>query len=174
MSNIPLRIGIVSRTGFKAVIAAVIAVAVSISAGAIQNVTVSRGIPISTRTTAGAYAFSTGLQTYNSTVIVTENSIAFKWIAGATSKITIATMDLEVSGFGTSDITHIAQNESPTMVYTGDVLTRVNYVTGAYKILEYNADTLKRIDFVTPQGTTRKTFLYSVDGNLLQVIEGAI
>jgi hypothetical protein len=57
-----------------------------------------------------------------------------------------------------------------TMVYSGGVLTRVNYESGNYKILTYNTDQLFRVDYIkTDNKTYRKTFYYNTDGSLASV-----
>lgn len=58
----------------------------------------------------------------------------------------------------------------PVFTYVADVLTRIDYASGNYKLFTYTLDNLTQLDFVKTEGTFRKTFTYDSEGNLLNII----
>lgn len=65
--------------------------------------------------------------------------------------------------------------KNPTYTYTGDDLTRIDYSTGEYQVMTYNADgDVLTIDVTDSEGTTRHTFTYNIDGSLHNVTESIL
>ena len=61
-----------------------------------------------------------------------------------------------------------AAPKSPTLAYTGDLLTGITYADGSTKALAYDADArLVQVDF----GRIRKTLSYDSSSRLVQVLE---
>lgn len=64
-----------------------------------------------------------------------------------------------------------AAPKSPTLAYTGDLLTGITYADGSTKALAYDADArLVQVDF----GHIRKTLSYDPSGRLAQVLETTV
>ena len=64
-----------------------------------------------------------------------------------------------------------AAPKSPTLAYTGDLLTGITYADGSTKALAYDADTrLVQVDF----GRIRKTLSYDSSSRLVQVLETTV
>lgn len=69
-----------------------------------------------------------------------------------------------VSGDDTTSLT------SATFTYTGDLVTRVDYTGGEYKIITYNGDdTVNTIIWYRTADTVTKTFTYDGNGNVTGV-----
>jgi len=65
--------------------------------------------------------------------------------------------------------------KNPTYTYTGDDLTRIDYSTGEYQVMTYNAEgDVLTIDVTDAEGTTRHTFTYNIDGSLHNVTESIL
>lgn len=65
--------------------------------------------------------------------------------------------------------------KNPVYTYTGDDLTRIDYSTGEFQVLTYDADgEVQTIDVTDSEGTTRFTFSYNPDGSLASVTESII
>jgi hypothetical protein len=73
----------------------------------------------------------------------------------------------------TDKLAEVATGASPTLTYTGDVLTRVEYSNGDYNELFYNNGNLAQVDIHKGSTITRKTFTY-VNGLLTQVTEAIV
>lgn len=56
----------------------------------------------------------------------------------------------------------------PEITWTGDLVTRVDYDGGEYKVYTYTGTRLDRVDFVRGATTTRKDFVYT-DGRLTAI-----
>lgn len=53
---------------------------------------------------------------------------------------------------------------SPDFSYTGDLLTRIDYINGSYSLLTYGVDDLlTRVDYINNGVTVRKDFSYTGD-----------
>jgi hypothetical protein len=69
-----------------------------------------------------------------------------------------------ISGDDTTSLT------SATFTYTGDLVTRVDYTGGEYKIITYNGDdTVNTIVWYRTADTVTKTFAYDGNGNVTSV-----
>ena len=59
--------------------------------------------------------------------------------------------------------------KGPALTYVSGLLTRIDYDSGAYKVLSYEAGVLTRSDYTAGSVTTRKSFNYSPDGSLASI-----
>ena len=64
---------------------------------------------------------------------------------------------------------------SPQLSYTLGVLTRVDFASGNYKLLEYDQGKLSQVTYMKVEGPSiQKTFNYSPQGQLLGITETTI
>jgi hypothetical protein len=59
---------------------------------------------------------------------------------------------------------------SPTMTYTNDLLTRVDYADGSYSVMTYTDSVLTQMNTYTASSSIQKVFIYN-NGLLVQVIQ---
>lgn len=64
--------------------------------------------------------------------------------------------------------------KGPAFTYTGGLVSRVDYDSGAYKTLSYASGRLAQVDYVKDGTTIRKTFFYDNAGTLTEVVETTI
>lgn len=60
------------------------------------------------------------------------------------------------------------------MTYDSGRLSRIDYDDGSYKLLTYDAGhgyRLQRIDYVHGSATTRKDFIFNLDGSLHEIVQ---
>ena len=65
----------------------------------------------------------------------------------------------------------VAVDPNPSFTYTGDLLTRIDYSNGYYKVFTYTGSVLTQLDFVQGATTYRKVFHYNPDGSLASITE---
>lgn len=64
------------------------------------------------------------------------------------------------------------QGKNPVFIYTGDLLTRINYDDLSYKLFDYDVNfNLAQLDHFSNLGHKRKTFFYDINGNLDHIVE---
>jgi len=61
----------------------------------------------------------------------------------------------------------------PLITRTGDLVTRIDYDDGSYKVFSYTGSRLDRIDYVHGGATTRKDLVYSA-GLLVEIVQTEI
>lgn len=64
-----------------------------------------------------------------------------------------------------------AGETNPAFTYAAGRVTRIDYASGAYKLLTYTAGVLTQLDYVVGAVTTRKTFTYNPDGTLAAITQ---
>lgn len=63
------------------------------------------------------------------------------------------------------------QEPGPAFTYTSGKVTRIDYDSGNYKVLSYTGSVLNRIDYYTGASVIRKTFVYNGDGTLAEIVQ---
>ena len=64
-----------------------------------------------------------------------------------------------------------AGETNPAFTYTDSRVSRIDYASGAHKLLTYAAGVLTQLDYVVGAVTTRKTFTYNPDGSLAEITQ---
>lgn len=68
-----------------------------------------------------------------------------------------------------------AAEKDPAFTYSAGLLSRVDYASGAYKLLTYTAaGVLTQLDYVVGAVTMRKTFTYNPDGTLAAISQAVL
>lgn len=59
----------------------------------------------------------------------------------------------------------------PAFTYAAGQVSRIDYVSGAYKVFTYAGGVLTQLDYVAGGTTTRKTFTHNPDGTLAAITQ---
>jgi len=60
---------------------------------------------------------------------------------------------------------------NPSFTYTDGVVSRIDYLSGNYKVFTYVDSVLTQLDYVMGSTTKRKTFNWTNDGILANIVE---
>jgi hypothetical protein len=59
----------------------------------------------------------------------------------------------------------------PVFTYVNQLVTRIDYASGNYKLFTYAASILTRLDYIIGALTIRKQFFYNGDGTLAYIVQ---
>jgi hypothetical protein len=64
--------------------------------------------------------------------------------------------------------------KGPAFTYSGGLVSRIDYDSGAYKTLAFSGGKLSQVDYIKDGATIRKVFVYDNSGKLTEIIQTSL
>jgi hypothetical protein len=82
-----------------------------------------------------------------------------------------ATYILTAQGWAFAGSIVVNAETDPVFTYVNQLVTRIDYASGNYKLFTYVASILTQLDYIIEAVTIRKQFYYNGDGTLAYIIQ---